>query len=239
MNDTNQTLKAPNNLRKENLRGTKRDSTLANNTDNKMMSNTISNFGFGGNNTTGVQITEEENFIEPDFFDVPKDQIKLNTKYGTSLRMHLEKLDLIPEFEENEKDRKKLNNENLFKKKNPYKSKLNINEANDLNEMNKFNNEIITDSKWGSTAKRKEGEDHFNTKQFTKPNKKNVEKELGKNIVNTKIPRARLLTKVKDPSFAKIANKTGGAFGNSNFFNDTFNVNSNNTFNKTGLNFNK
>jgi len=228
------TIKAQNAQRKENLKGlNRRDSE-------KLMANTISNFGFSGN-ITGVQITEEENFIDADFFETPKDQIKLNTKYGTSLRMHLEKLDLIPEFEENEekKDKKKVNNENLFKKKNPAKSKINLNaEREELNEMNKFNNEIITDSKWGSTNKRKDSEDNFNSKNFTKPNKKLIEKELGRNIVNTKIPRARLLTKVKDPNFSKIANKTGGAFGNTNLFNETFQINKNNTtFNKTGINF--
>ena len=136
-------------------------------------------------------------------------------------------------------DKKKVNNENLFRKKNPAKSKINLNaEREELNEMNKFNNEIITDSKWGSTNKRKDSEDNFNSKNFTKPNKKLIEKELGRNIVNTKIPRARLLTKVKDPNFSKIANKTGGAFGNTNLFNETFQINKNNTtFNKTGINF--
>jgi hypothetical protein len=204
-----------------------------------MMSNTISNFGFGGGAGNTGEIVEEDNLIESDFFDTPKDQIKMNTKYGTSMRMQLEKLDLIPEFEEHmEKDKKKFNNENLFKKKNPAKSKININGDRGLDEMNKFNKDLIKDSKWGESNKKYEGEDHSNIKQFTKPNKKIVERELGKNIFNTKMPRARLLTKVKDPSFNKIANKTGGAaFGKSNFLNDNFRDNSNNTFNRTGNNF--
>ena len=219
------------NLKRDTVKAENRSRNL---TENKLMSNTISNFGFGN----GDHITEEDNFIEPDFFDSPKDQIKLNTKYGTSLRIHLEELDLIPEFDETSTlHKKKLNNENLFKKKNTIKSKIILNsEREELDEMNKFNNEIITDSKWGSTNKRKGGDDNLNTMQFNKPNKKEVEKELGKNIVNTKIPRARLLTKVKDPNFYKIANKTGGAFGTSSLFNDSFH-NNNNNFNKTGLNF--
>lgn len=228
--NANDTLKPSNNQRKDVRGNTRKDS------DNKLMANTISNFGFGGN-TTGVQITEEENFIEPDFFDTPKDQIKLNTKYGTSLRLQLEKLDLIPEDDENSINKKTINNENLFKKTNPAKSKININTERELDEMNKFNNEIIKDLKWGSTNNKRDGDDHYNSKQHIRPNIKNVEKELGKNIVNTKIPRARLLTKVKDPNFNKIANKTGGAFGNSNIFNDTFQAHANKTFNKTGFNF--
>lgn len=213
----------------------------------RMMNNTVSNFGFS------KDISEEafydmDNFKEDNF----KSGIKLNTKYGTSLRTAIEKLDLIPEFEETEmdttKDDKKINNTNLFKNTEPNKTVYNKKKERiilsdkkseeDLNEMNKFNNAIMKNANWGNSVKTAHTEENAKNLQFHKPDKKEIEREIGKSIYNTKLPRARLFTKIKDPgstSFNKIANKTAfGTTGNNKFFGDTTIYNSG--FNKTAYN---
>lgn len=223
---------------------------------NLKMNNTVSGFAM-------TKELSEEGFL--DMEDLKEEKafksgIKLNTKYGTSLRTALEKLDLIPEFEESQIDGenpKKLNNTNLFKKPetsknkktNTKKNNLDANNSTkidnknnqDLEEINKFNKAILKNANWGDTGRPSASDENSKNFLFHKPDKKKIEREIGKNIYNTKLPRARLLTKIKDPgssSFSKIANKTGGAFGataNSNFFGD-FMQYDNAAFNKTAFN---
>lgn len=198
----------------------------------KQMNNTVSNFGIY-TKETDEDLLEMDTLVDNNL----KSGIKLNTKYGTSLKMAIDKLDLIPEFEENEMEEKKkiaTNNVNLFKKKadNHRKDKaheeLIINQEK-LEDINKFNNAILKDTNWGNYLKPTKQEDLFRNTHFFKPDKKEIEKEIGKNIYNTKLPRARLLTKIKDPgssSFNKTANKTAGGetkFFNSSFYNTAFN----------------
>ena len=224
----------------------------------KMMNNTVSGFA------TTKEILEEDLFDLENLRDDEKafkSGIKLNTKYGTSLRLEMEKLDLIPEFEESEIDgekAKKLKNTNLFKKVETSKNKKINNKKNILNnnnnynkdnlnlkneeleEINKFNNAILKNANWGTAGKPMASEENTKNYQCHKPDKKEIEREIGKNIYNTKLPRARLLTKIKDPgsnSFSKAANKTGGLFGatgNSKFFAENT-LYDNSAFNKTAF----
>ena len=216
----------------------------------KMMNNTVSNFGFS-KDISQEALFDMDNFKDDNNF---KSGIKLNTKYGTSLRTAMEKLDLIPEFEESEMENtkgeiKKINNTNLFKNSEPSKTFYNkkrerivLTEKNmeeDLSEINKFNNAIMKNTNWGNSVKQGNTEENTKNMQVHKPDKREIEREIGKNIYNTKLPRARLSTKIKDPgsnSFNKIANKT--AFGittkKNNMFGDT--TMTNNLFNKTAFN---
>lgn len=214
----------------------------------KMMNNTVSGFGMT------KEITEEDLLEMENLNDEKslKSGIKLNTKYGTSLRMAMEKLDLIPEYEESEIDgenSKKLKSTNLFKKIENVKNKkisINKNINNNINneeleEINKFNNAIMKNTNWGTAGKPTASDENAKNFKFHKPDKKEIEREIGKNIYNTKLPRARLLTKIKDPgssSFSNAANKTGGLFGaneNSKFFGDGT-LYDNSVFNKTAFN---
>jgi hypothetical protein len=216
--------------------------TIFNDYSNLKMNNTVSGFGLMPKGVTEEDFLDTENSIDDKNF---KSGIKVNTKYGTSLRMAMDTLDLIPEFEESGiegENAKKLHNTNLFKKpetainkkvnylnknnfdnKN-YKNNRNNNNSNnsniqnneDLEEINKFNNAILKNAHWGEAGKPGHSEESAKNYLFHKPDKKEIEREIGKSIYNTKLPRARLLTKIKDPgsnSFSKLANKTGGAFG--------------------------
>lgn len=279
LTNTTTTLANNNNNKQQSRASMRPDGTskFSDYNNTKMMSNTISGFA----------ITKE--ISEEDFFDMEnfrednksfKSGIKLNTKYGTSLRTEMEKLDLIPEFEESEIDgenaKKLVNNFDLFKKPETSKNRkfLNVNAKNtnknrsdaynnngennansnsnnnnnfgnknneDLEEINKFNNAILKNANWGQGGKPAASEENAKNYVFHKPDKREIEREIGKNIYNTKLPRARLLTKIKDPgsnSFSKVANKTGGAFGaaaNSKFFGDMMHFD-HSLFNKTVFN---
>jgi len=209
------------------------------------MNNTVSNFGFTKDNSEET-LYEMEGLIDNNL----KSGIKLNTKYGTSLRTAMEKLDLIPEFEESEVDaaERKINNFDLFKNPeiNNYKKIKNEKKVSDerahteeLAEMNKFANSIMKTKNWGASARPSTTEESSKNYNFHKPDKKEIEREIGKNIYNTKLPRARLPTKIKEPainSFNKIANNTTTAAFALKFFPDSTNNKNNTVFNKTAYN---
>ena len=129
------------------------------------------------------------------------EEIKINNKIKTSLKGVLDGLDVYPEFEDREHALIQ-NNVDIFKKRKNYlenKSKEKDNSTSSLEEINKFNYNIIKNHQWGQQS-------YVNTVGETvripiKPSKKELERELGKsflkkgkNIVNKKMPRSRLST---------------------------------------------
>jgi hypothetical protein len=64
-----------------------------------------------------------------------------------------------------------------------------------LEEINKFNHSIMRNNLWGQGLLNKQKPNTAN-KIPVKPDQKELEKEMGKTIVNTKLPRSRHLTKV-------------------------------------------
>ena len=105
----------------------------------------------------------------------------------------MEGLDLIPENDEKELDdliSGKINNINLFKNE---KNKKNVNKQ--LEEINLFNRTILNTNNWGSSNLRGNPKENSQNIFHFKPDVKDIEKEIGKNIYNTKLPRARQYTK--------------------------------------------
>jgi len=174
---------------------------------NKNLPQIGGNIKIGGNKTTSMHQSMQI------------DSIKVNTKYG-SLKSALDSLELIPEYEEGGEG--KVVNNDLFKErrksdqeKDEEKQKI---EAS-LEEINKFNSMIMKNSQWGSSIPAKSGNKKI-TNIPLKPNHKELERELGtynniiifinifliflgKSIVNTKLPRARQLSKVHAAIFVK------------------------------------
>ena len=108
-----------------------------------------------------------------------------------NLKLAIEQLDLIPENEEKEYDEKKINNTNLFKKFKIEDGK--VLQDKKLDDINTFNNTIMSSKNWGdSNLKNPNKQDQMERTNYYKPNKKNLERELGRSIVDTQLPRARL-----------------------------------------------
>ncbi len=109
-----------------------------------------------------------------------------------NLKLAIDQLDLIPENEEKEEDENKINNINLFKNFKIDKEKVQIVE-NKLDDINTFNNTIMSAKNWGeNNIKSDSNKDNMGITNYFKPNKKIYEKELGRSIIDTKFPRARL-----------------------------------------------
>ncbi len=119
--------------------------------------------------------------------------IKVNTKVG-SLKNTLESLDQIVEFEEHENE--SVNNANFFKQT-KIKDKINDYQKS-LEDINKFNFSIIKNAQWGANNTIGQNQKHDNITKY-KPDLKEIEREVGKNIVQTKLPRARVFSYVKSP----------------------------------------
>jgi hypothetical protein len=123
------------------------------------------------------------------------DSIKLSNKLTMSLKSTLDALDLIPEYDEkicdddggamiNNYGGNILINSKLGKNNNEYDDK------ESLEAINKFNYSILRNTYWGSSAG-KGGANPKGKKHF-KPDQKELEKEMGLNILNTKLPRSRV-----------------------------------------------
>jgi hypothetical protein len=119
--------------------------------------------------------------------------IKVNTKLG-SLKNTLESLDQIVEFEEHENE--SVNNANFFKNT-KMKDKLDDYQKS-LEDINKFNFSIIKNAQWGANNSVGLNQKHDNITKY-KPDLKEIEREVGKNIVQTKLPRSRVFSYVKSP----------------------------------------
>ena len=127
------------------------------------------------------------------------DSIKVNNKIG-SLTTVLDALDQMPEYEKKLEDEHFRNtNSDMFKNKKNIieqekdKNKDLINAS--LEEINKFNHSIMKNSLWGQSLGSKNKPSTAN-KIPIKPDAKEFEREMGKTIYNTKMPRSRHLSKV-------------------------------------------
>jgi hypothetical protein len=125
------------------------------------------------------------------------ESIKVNVKLAGSLKHALEALDLIPDYKE---DSFSTNNMDIFKKRKLYLEEKKQSEQKlisaSLDEINKFNYNIIQSKGWGNYGTEKQKLEE--PKIYFKPNKKELENELGKKIVNTKLPRSRIITSLME-----------------------------------------
>lgn len=120
------------------------------------------------------------------------ESLKISRKINGTLKSTLDSLDLIPEYNENAYES---NNIDIFKKRKVY-----LNDKKDfqrtlistsLDKINQFNYSIMKDSGWGQSGA--ESLKVEQPKMHYKPNRKKLEKELGQKIVNTKLPRSRMV----------------------------------------------
>ena len=107
-----------------------------------------------------------------------QDSLKLNNNIKTSLKGILDTLDVYPDYDENEV--LNINNVDIFKRRKNYldvKSREKERNSNSLEEINKFNFNIIRNNQWGQQSYiNKTGEA---VRIPIKPTKKNLERELG------------------------------------------------------------
>mmetsp|Transcript_15995 Transcript_15995/g.16593 ORF Transcript_15995/g.16593 Transcript_15995/m.16593 type:complete len:255 (+) Transcript_15995:2-766(+) len=138
-----------------------------------------------------------------------KDSIQLNPKNRiVSMRNALESLsvqdDKLNQINFNEKTQ----NSNFFKDKNIkekfIESLSTFNAGYYNNTMNNFNQTIMTNTNWGTSQGQGSSIKRFNMtmdngKRVHKPGIKQVELELGKNMVHSKLPRARMKSEIMNP----------------------------------------
>jgi hypothetical protein len=173
-----------------------------------MYSNSNKNIipGFKGNN-----IPVNTSYSSPNIINTSM------IKSRGNLRSAMDSLDLIVEHDEREIDNliaNNINNTDLFKNsKNNFKSnaKERYKETNDLSqkldEVNLFTKTIMSNNDWGNSYPKLGNNSKELVENMThfKPHKKEIEKEIGKSILNTKLPRARLSTKaIETQNFNKI-----------------------------------
>ena len=176
---------------------------ISNNQKDKTNSKNVDNFNLTVSNFSNKK-TQDENLFQNNLgknknnLNFPaetnphfKDSIKLNNR-NTSLRMAIETLDLIPENEDNNLLYGKINNTNLFKN---LKDEKNKNDNKYLEEINSFNETILKNSSWGNSNMKTNNKDESQINYPIKPDKREIEKEVGKSVYNTKLPRNRMLTK--------------------------------------------
>jgi hypothetical protein len=141
------------------------------------------------------------------------DNLKLSNKLTMSLKSTLDHLDYIPEYEEKlYEDEESMNNlggrlmRDIKIKKSDDKEREIIDKQNaSLELINKFNYSILRNSQWGSNsiAGIKDGNLNHNSVigepvKKVKPNRKELEKEMGIYIVKTKLPRSRVFNLSKN-----------------------------------------
>ena len=127
------------------------------------------------------------------------DSMKVSNKIA-SLTSVLDALDCMPEYDKKLEDEHfRSTNTDMFKNKknlvDQEKDKFKESITASLEEINKFNHSIMKNSLWGHNLMNKPKPNTAN-KLPVKPDTKELEKEMGKTIVNTKLPRSRHLTKV-------------------------------------------
>lgn len=175
---------------------------VSNNQKDKTNSKNIDNFNLTVSNFSNNK-TKDENLFQnnlgknknlnflADNNPHLKDSIKLNNR-NISLRMVIDNLDLIPEIEDNNLLYGKVNNTNLFRN---LKDDKNKNNNKYLEEINSFNETILKNSSWGNSNMKINNKDQSEINYPIKPDKREIEKEVGKSVYNTKLPRNRMLTK--------------------------------------------
>lgn len=169
--------------------------------DPSKLNNTSQNFN--NKKPNDLQGTQNASFLQNIGASIINSGTKNNINSNLSskvpnLKLAIEQLDLIPENEEKE-DENKINNTNLFKNLKNFKVDSNkINEVNDPKEnklevINSFNNTIMSSKNWGeNNLKNGSNKDPMERTSYFKPSKKFTEREMGRSIMDTKLPRARL-----------------------------------------------
>lgn len=170
--------------------------------------------------------------------------IKVSSK--GNLRTTMETLDLIPEYEEKEMDDvvgAPIKNVDLFKNnkisdlKLDKKDRYGDNSDVKLEDVNQFNKTILGTNNWGELNNKLSNKENSTSNSYFKPQKKEIEREVGKSIQNTKLPRARLPTKaierqnlnriskavVKDEEEKTLFNSTSLSFLKPSSFSKVFN----------------
>jgi hypothetical protein len=141
-------------------------------------------------------IKEDKNNLTNSNFN----SIKVNHKIS-SLTNVLDALDQMPEYDKNiENEQFRSTNTDMFKsrknvsenEKEKFKESMNAS----LEEINKFNHSIMKNMMWGQGGLNKTKPNTAN-KIPIKPDQKELEKEMGKTIVNTKMPRSRHFSKIE------------------------------------------
>lgn len=118
-----------------------------------------------------------------------------------SLNMPEDKFEHLSQIDKNEK----MKNSNFFKEKSKDKFRDTIslfNATNAItaeNQTNTFNQSIINNSLWGTTGTGKKFNMTTEIKKIKKPDIKELEIELGKNVLHSKLPRARMRSDIKSP----------------------------------------
>lgn len=119
-----------------------------------------------------------------------------------SLNMPEDKYEHISQLDKNEK----MKNSNVFKEKSKDKFRDTIslfNATNTLiggeNQTNTFNQSIINNSLWGTSGPSKKFNMTSEIKKIKKPDVTELEIELGKNVLHSKLPRARMRSDIKSP----------------------------------------
>ncbi len=156
----------------------------------------IINFNSNEVNTKDTKFSKSLNLME-------NTGIRLSNKLTSSLKSTFDNLDYLLKYDEkldnNEKNIKNLGGEILDSRKNPKKYVHIPQQELSLEAVNKFNYSIIYNSSWGSNSL----ELNFNKNKSLsfnkhKPNKKELTKEMGSLIVNTKLPRSRIFNKIEN-----------------------------------------
>jgi hypothetical protein len=122
--------------------------------------------------------------------------MRVSNKLTTSLKITMEVLDMMPNYNDSDYP---LNNIDIFKKRKTYLEQQKENEnqklSSALEELNKFNLNILNNDRWGHNIndrpKQKEP-----TKFPSKPDQKDIEREVGINIMKKKRPRSRVWNSV-------------------------------------------
>jgi len=139
-------------------------------------------------------------------FGLTTGSLKVSKNYNTFMKTANLDLEEIMEKDElllnirKEIQKETIDNTNLFKTMGLGKKENDFsNSKRDLEEINKFNLSIVKNSQWGTTYS-KFNKDISNKKKSSKPDLKEIEREVGKSILNTKLPRSRVFSFVKPPS---------------------------------------
>ncbi len=192
-------------------------------------SNNLGNFDASllHNNSNNMNLTQNK---------INKSFIKSSNK--VNLRATMDTLDLIPEYDEKELDDAVpiIKNINLFKNnkisdlKSDNKNKyLDNNTPDSLEDVNQFNKTILGTIKWGDLNNKLSSKENSTSTSFFKPQKKEIEREIGISIQNTKLPRNRLPTKAFERKNLNKINKIDNLKKKEE--------NSNTLFNSTSENF--
>ena len=161
---------------------------------NKTISSFVNKPPSGGNTllqNAGAAVMNSMNGTAANFGKPLQENITNLSSKVPNLRLAIEQLDLIPEHSEKDEDENKINNTNLFK--NFKIDKHVMYKESKLDDLNTFNSTIMSSKNWGeNNLKEGNKNDPVAGTNYFKPSRKNVERELGRSIMDTKLPRARL-----------------------------------------------